>query len=196
MLNEKLCFKENELQIIKSMLNQNINSPKTSSVGRLFDAVSAILGISQVSNFEAQSAMRLEFIADNNELDDYPFKILKNDKFIIDWKYTITALLDDMKIGTDVSKISAKFHNTLAKVIHEIAEILGEEKIVLSGGCFQNKYLIERIVELLEKHKYKVHFHQRVPTNDGGISLGQTAAADIKYSEFNIRAVQNSHLKI
>ncbi|MDX1700220.1 MAG: hypothetical protein R3250_06355, partial [Melioribacteraceae bacterium] len=191
-LTEKLEFKRSELKIFQTMLNKKLNSPKTSSVGRLFDAVSAILGISQISNYEGQSAMKLEFVADKNVDNYYPFEVMELDKFIIEWKPIILSVLDDIKKGLDISNISAKFHNTLAKIILEIAKIIGENKVILSGGCFQNIYLLERTVEYLEKNKFNVYFHQRIPTNDGGISLGQIAAADIKYSEFNINSIQNS----
>jgi len=191
LLFEEMNFNDNELEIIKSMLDKNINSPRTSSAGRLFDAVSSLLGISHCSNYEGQSAMKLEFAVDKNESGKYHFELKENGKFIIDWQAMIESIIDDRKNGVDVTKISTKFHNTLSEIILNISEILSEEKVVLSGGCFQNIYLTEKTVELLENKNHKVYVHQRIPPNDGGIALGQIAAADIKYSEFDLSSIKS-----
>jgi len=188
---EEMKFSSNELEIIKSMLDKKINSPKTSSVGRLFDAVSSLIGISHKSNYEGQSAMKLEFIVDKNESGKYPFKIIEKDKLIIDWQEMIESIIENKKRGIDISKISTKFHNSLAEILLQISNIVGEEKIVLSGGCFQNLYLTEITVNLLESNNYKVYIHQRIPPNDGGIALGQIAAANIKYSEFDLDTIKS-----
>ncbi len=179
LLLENLNFSTSELNIIKSMLNKNINTPITSSVGRLFDAVSSLLNISHASNYEGQSAMKLEFIVDENETGKYPFEVIENDKLVIDWQSMIESIIDERQKGIDVTKISAKFHNTLSEIILHISELLGEEKLVLSGGCFQNLYLTEKTAELLEMNNHKVYIHQRIPPNDGGIALGQIAAYNV-----------------
>lgn len=191
LLFEEMNFNENELEIIKSMLDKNINSPRTSSAGRLFDAVSSLLGISHCSNYEGQSAMKLEFAVDKNESGKYHFELKENGKFIIDWQAMIESIIDDRKKGVDVTNISTKYHNTLSEIILYISEILSEEKVVLSGGCFQNLYLTEKTVELLENKNHKVYVHQRIPPNDGGIALGQIAAADIKCSEFDLNIIKS-----
>jgi hydrogenase maturation protein HypF len=173
-----------ELIILQKMLAGNLNTPVTSSAGRLFDAVSAIIGISNYSHYEGQAAMHLEFAVDSMTTDEvYTFKINENIennsdvKFIIDWEPIILGIIEDLKKQISKNIISAKFHNTLANIILETAKKTGEVKVVLSGGCFQNKYLIEKTINLLQNNGYKPYWHQRVPTNDGGISLGQIAAA-------------------
>ncbi len=175
---------EKELKILDKMLKGNLNSPVTSSAGRLFDAVSAIIGISSYAHYEGQAAMQLEFAAESARTDEkYLFNIKdikpnnSDVKFIIDWKLIVLNIIDDLKNQISKNIISAKFHNTLANVILEIAKRTGEKRIVLSGGCFQNKYLIEKTIKWLQKEGFKPYWHQRVPTNDGGISLGQIAAA-------------------
>jgi hydrogenase maturation protein HypF len=178
-----------ELKILQKMLERNINSPVTSSAGRLFDAVSAIMGISSYSHYEGQAAMQLEFAIDSAPTDEsYRFNLTDNTgknsdvKLIIDWEPIIIKIIEDLKRQVSKNIISAKFHNTLAEVILETAKKSSEEKVVLSGGCFQNKYLIEKTIKILQKEGFKPYWHQRVPTNDGGISLGQiTAAANSFY---------------
>ena len=175
-------FSDKDLSVISNMMNKNINSPLTSSAGRLFDAVSSLLGICQTSTYEGQAAMMLEFAADRNELGDYPFGVIEDDKLIIDWRPLIENMILECKNGFSNSIISAKFHNTLAKIILSVSEKLAVKKVILSGGCFQNGLLLERTIELLQINSYKVYWHQRIPPNDGGISLGQIAAFLIKNS--------------
>ncbi|MBE0570134.1 MAG: carbamoyltransferase HypF [Ignavibacteriaceae bacterium] len=165
-----------EIGILLNMLSKKINSPVTSSAGRLFDAVSSLLGICDRTNYEGQAAMMLEFAADLNEKGCYPFEIKESDKLIIDWQPIIISMINDLRKDINSSAISTKFHNTLAKVILEIVKRSELNKVVLSGGCFQNALLTERTINLLQENKYKVYWHQRIPPNDGGISLGQIAA--------------------
>ncbi len=172
-------FKNDELNIIQKMFERNINSPVTSSAGRLFDAVSSLLGISHNSNYEGQSAMKLEFAVDITEHGHYPFSIKENKIIEIDWSEIIQALLNDKKKNVDISKIAARFHNSLSQIILIISEIVDKEKVLLSGGCFQNKYLTEQTAKLLTEKKHKVYLNQRVPPNDGGIALGQIAAYNV-----------------
>ncbi len=96
--------------------------------------------------------------------------------YIADWEPLIKAILVDVNAGKEKSGISAKFHITLANIILAIAEQTNEKRVVLSGGCFQNKYLLESTIKLLRQKRFKPYWHQRVPPNDGGISLGQIAA--------------------
>jgi hydrogenase maturation protein HypF len=165
-----------EQSLLEQMIRKKINSPLTSSAGRLFDAVSSIIGISQHSNFEGQAAMMLEFAADENELNSYPFDIVEVEKNIIIWQPIIKNILADIEKRKSCSVISAKFHNTLVQIILEIVKLSGLQKVVLSGGCFQNVFLLERTIKELEAKGLTVYRHQRIPTNDGGISLGQIAA--------------------
>ncbi len=168
-------FSKSELDTLKTMLNKNINSPVTSSVGRLFDAVASMIGISQRTKFEGQSAMMLEFAVDESIVDSYEFTIVEGNPSIINWKPIIYQIITDLKSKVDKSVISAKFHNTLARTILDSVQNIGENKVLLSGGCFQNKILLERTIKLLKSEKIFVYWHQRVPPNDGGISLGQIA---------------------
>jgi len=183
-LNPLKDIPESELKILKQMLVGKLNSPLTSSMGRLFDGIASITGISKYSHFEGQAAMELEFAAESvNTSETYPFKISENNinysdvKFFVDWEPIILNIIEDLKKQISKNVISAKFHNTLANVILEIAKRTGEKRVVLSGGCFQNKYLIEKTIQLLEENNFKPYWHQRVPTNDGGISLGQIMIA-------------------
>jgi hydrogenase maturation protein HypF len=189
-------FAESELKVLRQAVARSVNSPQTSSVGRLFDAVASIIGLRQYVNFEGQAAMELEFAMEGTESDEaYQFRTsnhehgirsgpksdsaIHNPKsaIIIDWEPMILEVLDDARQKVSCSIISAKFHNTLVEVIVEIAKRIQEERIVLSGGCFQNKYLAERTVRRLEALGFQPYWHQRVPPNDGGIALGQVYAA-------------------
>ena len=172
----KNSFSQNDLSIIQKILSKKLNAPLTSSVGRLFDATASLLSICNVSNYEGQAAMMLEFAADKNEQEDYPFQILEDRILIIDWQPIIKSILADLRSNVQSSIISAKFHNTLSKIILVIAQKLKFKKIILSGGCFQNTFLTERTIKILEEHNYQVYWHQRIPPNDGGISVGQIAA--------------------
>ncbi|MEE9515001.1 MAG: hypothetical protein V3V54_03120, partial [Candidatus Brocadiales bacterium] len=96
---------------------------------------------------------------------------------IVDWRPVIRGILEDLNGRVDIGVISARFHNILSGMIVEVARRVGEDRVVLSGGCFQNRYLLERTVQELEKEGFRVYTHQRVPPNDGGISLGQVAVA-------------------
>ncbi|MEA5512017.1 carbamoyltransferase HypF [Crocosphaera sp. UHCC 0190] len=171
-------FSTKELTLIKQMLSRNVNAPKTSSVGRLFDGVSAILGTFQNISFEGQGAMGLEYaIADFQTDQFYPYEIIGNKyPLIIDWKLMIKAILDDINNQIYSSKIAAKFHNTLIEMIINIAQKIQEPQVVLTGGCFQNKYLTERAILRLKQEKFSPFWHQKVPPNDGGIALGQILA--------------------
>lgn len=171
-------FSEQELQVLKGMLNSRLNCPMTSSVGRLFDAVSSLLDIMQKINFEGQAAMALEFAADPLKVGYYKFIIDIGTFLTVDWQPIIETIIEEKRKGMNISIIAAKFHNTLVRIIEYFAEYFSEDKIVLSGGCFQNAFLLEKVINKLESQGYTVYRHQRVPTNDGGISLGQIAAAN------------------
>jgi hydrogenase maturation protein HypF len=169
-------FTSAELKTIQAMLEKNVNCPATSSVGRLFDAVSSFLNLCHKSNFEGQAAMLLEFAADGNEKGYYPFELVENEILIIDWSMIIKNILIDLQDKVSVKKISTKFHNSLVEIIFAVTKKFKYDNVILSGGCFQNKFLTERVIEKLESKKINVYWHQRVPPNDGGISLGQIAA--------------------
>lgn len=176
------AFSDAELKIIRSMLRKGLNAPVTSSAGRLFDAAASITGLRQVTRYEGQAAMELEFHIAGEGDESYRF-FLKNQKkdgnfprFVIDWEAMARELIEDTRNAIPAGVISRKFHNTLAEMAVAAAQEAGIEKVALSGGCFQNKYLTERMVQRLAEEGFQPYWHQRVPPNDGGIALGQLAA--------------------
>jgi hydrogenase maturation protein HypF len=161
------------------MLKNKINVFTTSSAGRLFDAVASILDICHSSDYEGHAPILLEQAIGKTITDErYPICFVKEkDRYIFDWEPMILTILEDIKAGISRSIISAKFHNTLAYIIVFAVKWSGEKKVVLSGGCFQNKYLLERTIQELEKETdISVFTQSKVPMNDGGISLGQITA--------------------
>ena len=153
-----------------------MNAPLTSSAGRLFDAVASLIGLRQQASFEGQAAMEMEFAVQAGIEEAYPFSLGEGPPSVIDWDPAIRGILDDRRSGKSAGAISAKFHNMLAEAIVAIARKIGEPKVVLSGGCFQNRYLTERTIDRLRQENFRPYWHQRVPPNDGGIALGQVAA--------------------
>lgn len=172
-------FSATERAAMKTMLHRHINSPLTSSVGRLFDAVAALTGGIKLRQFEGQAAMELEFALGTVRTDmAYPLPLVRrSETLMLDWVPMLEALLADVKNGVRREVISAQFHNALAEGIVAVARYFGEPRVALSGGCFQNQYLTERVVRQLQREEFQPCWHQRVPTNDGGIALGQIAAA-------------------
>ena len=173
-----------ESSALKGMLQRKLNSPPTSSMGRLFDAVASLINLRQQMRYEGQAAMELEFALDGIETDEaYELRIvesgLRNEKpkMILDWEPMIKSILADVKNDVSTGKISVKFHNALAEAIISVAKRFGLKRVALSGGCFQNRYLTERAVRRLREEKFQPYWHQRVPPNDGGIALGQVVAA-------------------
>jgi len=175
------AFSPAELGTIRTMLARGLNAPMTSSAGRLFDVVASLSGIRQVVRFEGQGAMELEFVLDGQARGTaYEFQIRDGEgplPWIVDWEPMFRQTLDDVSAGTKADVISAKFHSALAEVIVAAAQRAGQEKVVLSGGCFQNRQLTERAVSRLQGAGFRPYWHQRVPPNDGGIALGQIVAA-------------------
>jgi len=181
------AFTAQEVSILTRMLKNGFNSPWTTSVGRLFDAVASICGLRQHIKYEGQAAMELEFALASAEDDaGYPFLILpapEDDSkqaqpmMVIDWEPMIREMLRDIRKEFPLARLSKKFHNTLAEIIVEVARRTRRQRVVLTGGCFQNKYLVERAVLRLESEGFKPYWHQRIPPNDGGIALGQIMAA-------------------
>lgn len=167
-----------KLTDITSILTLAKDLPLTSSCGRLFDAVAALLGICHENNYDGQAAMMLETIIENDPGDHYPFT---NHEKSISFTKTIMKIIRDLLNGVSKATISAKFHNTVAWACFETAMKLkrqtGIEKLVLSGGCFQNKYLTEKCLQLCNEKDFEVYLNKAVPANDGGIALGQLAVA-------------------
>jgi hydrogenase maturation protein HypF len=169
------AFLPKELSVLKAMLREGINSPITSSAGRLFDAMASILGLRQCVSFEGQAAMQLEFAAAHIATHGhYPFDIRSEE---VDWEPMIRAVLDDKRHHVPTGIIAARFHLALGEMIVAVARIVGAARVVLTGGCFQNCYLVERTIQRLQEEGFRPFWHEHVPTNDGGIALGQIVAA-------------------
>lgn len=167
--------------LVRRMLERGLNSPWTTSVGRLFDAVASLAGVAQANRFEGQAAMLLERAIGRLKTSGcYP---LDEQGEAGDWGPLVEAVCRDVKRGAPVELISARFHNALAEWILKVARRVGVRQVALSGGVFQNSYLVERAVELLEGGGFRVATHQRVPTNDGGVSLGQAVIAGLAARE-------------
>ncbi|RLB60683.1 MAG: carbamoyltransferase HypF, partial [Deltaproteobacteria bacterium] len=172
----------NDLRLVAQATMKGINAPLTSSCGRLFDAVAALLGLRQKVSFEGQAAMQLEMVADPNQIQSYPYQLSRDDaQILFDPAQLIDAIIKDMIAGRPVVQISGCFHVSLAEMIEEVcAEVrqsTGLSLVVLSGGVFQNCLLTRMALARLEKSGFKVLTHSLVPPNDGGISLGQAVIA-------------------
>ncbi len=170
-------FSDDQLRVFRRMLSSGLNAPLTSSVGRLFDAIASLTGLRQRASFEGQAAMELEFAIETTSTASYPFEIHDGLPLIVDWGPAVKSIVSDISCGERAGSISAKFHNTLAEIVRAVALRIGEAKIVLTGGCFQNRYLTEACLQRLLDAGFRPYWHQRVPPNDGGISLGQVIAA-------------------
>lgn len=170
---------------IKKMIDEKINLPLTSSMGRLFDGVSALLGVREVVTYEGQAAVELESIigrADEGTDTSYHFELKEEGgKILIGWKDLFRDILHDLLSGVPNSSISFRFHYSIALMVKKICKRIMEktkrEKVVLSGGVFQNTFLMGLCEEMLSEEGFSVYIHHRVPTNDGGLSLGQAVIA-------------------
>jgi hydrogenase maturation protein HypF len=171
-----------QVSLVSAMIDRHIQSVETSSCGRLFDAVAALVGLGQQVSFEGQAAIALEAAAQPGIHRRYAFSIDEFEPMEVDLRPMIDELLRDLSIGRAVGYISACFHNTVASVIVEVCQRLrrndGLKRVCLSGGVFQNMYLLERAVNDLETNGFEVFTHALIPPNDGGISLGQAVIAN------------------
>jgi hydrogenase maturation protein HypF len=162
-------------------VNKGINSPATSSAGRLFDAAAAAIGFRRDVTFEGEAAMWLEGMADASEWGQYPVKLLDEDALVVDPSALIWEVARDILNGSAPERVAARFHNSMAYMVALVMERLsrqtGATTVGLTGGCFQNKLLTERTVPLLEEKGFTVLLHESVPPNDGGIALGQALVA-------------------
>jgi hydrogenase maturation protein HypF len=187
-------FAQDELSVLRQMLRRGINSPNTSSVGRFFDAVASISGLRHEVNFEGQAAMALEWAVDAMIAEGFEFELREGEMLIVDWEPTILQVVADVQRRVSIERIATKFHNTLVEVIMKMARRIEEEKVVLSGGCFQNRYLLERSVQRLEAEGFRPYWHQRVPPNDGGIALGQVFAAMRRHTHRSASLLRQKHV--
>jgi len=182
-----------EKRLLGQMLQRSLNSPVTSSAGRLFDGVAALLDLRQRVTFEGQAAMALEFLADARETTAYPMPLIPTGPktgsqaeaapLMLDWGPLIEAIVADLQQGVGRELIAARFHNTLVEAIVTVARRVGQFRVALTGGCFQNRLLTERTAQQLQQAGFEVLLHSQVPPNDGGISLGQVAVAAAKLTK-------------
>ena len=169
--------------LIGQMLERSLNSPMTSSLGRLFDGVSAILGISRWVTYEGQAAAHLEMAMNQGEVRSYPPALqIEGDRIIMRTCALIRSIVEDLEAGHPSGAISAGFHDFVVDSLYEATRLASERTgvrtVALSGGCFQNVYLLEALSGKLRRSGFPVLVHRNVPPNDGGISLGQAVVAD------------------
>lgn len=184
-------FSPVERSVLGRMLRDGLHAPWTSSLGRLFDGVAALLGLGDRVSFEGQAAMALEFAADREERGRYPLPLVETPApaglapgqesratlLELDWRPLLAALLADRERGVADARIAARFHRTLADAALSLAKAAGLPRVALSGGCFQNRLLSELAASALRAAGFRVLLHRAVPANDGGIALGQIAVA-------------------
>jgi hydrogenase maturation protein HypF len=172
-----------KVEVLLRMVEQSINSPLTSSCGRLFDAVAALIGIRQKVNYEAQAAIELEMAIGNSSSHAcYPLTLTpKGDACIISTCSMFEALLDDLKKDVAIADMSRRFHNSVVQIFFDVAERSRDEtglnRVCLSGGAFNNLYLSNRLESRLSSAGFEVFTQSEVPAGDGGLSLGQAAIA-------------------
>jgi hydrogenase maturation protein HypF len=190
------ALRPDERRVLTRMLERGLNAPITTSAGRLFDAVAALLDLHQQVSFEGQAAMALEFVADPAVEEAYPISLIADGRppttdrnetlaavsrrpsaVVLDWGSLVEAILEDLQRGIKPAIIAGRFHNALGDAILAVARAVGEPRVALSGGCFQNRLLTERAARRLSEAGFEVLLHRQVPPNDGGISLGQIAVA-------------------
>jgi hydrogenase maturation protein HypF len=164
------------------MIERKINSPPTSSLGRLFDAVAALIGLRGEVVYEGQAAIELETLAGRKDLPDpYPFATTEGAPTTLDVSPVIRAIVSDIQQGIPTNSIAGRFHRTIAQLLAtaccEAREQTGLNIVALSGGVFQNRLLLERLIAHLEELSFQVYINRLVPPNDGGLSLGQLAIA-------------------
>lgn len=176
-------IEDSRIKAVAEMIENSINSPLTSSLGRLFDGISALIGLCMDNTYEAQAAIELEDAVDEKENDAYPVKITYNETgLILEIRPLIEAIIRDIQTGIENSTIAAKFHNFvvagLSRLAQELASDLATDVVALAGGVFQNDLILSGLVNTLERSGLKVYFNRELPLNDGAISFGQAVVAD------------------
>jgi len=189
-------FAESERRLLATMLAKGVNAPLTTSMGRLFDGVAALIGLHQHVTFEGQGAMALEHIATVAEATAYAIPITASgdaafadatpgdvataaqpSPLLLDWAPLLDGVLADLRRGVDRGVLAARFHNALAAMGVAVAQHVGHPQVALSGGCFQNRRLTEAVADRLRAAGFAVLLHRQAPPNDGGVSLGQVMVA-------------------
>jgi hydrogenase maturation protein HypF len=176
-----------EVGIVRVQVARGLNAPVASSAGRLFDAVSSLIGLRDVAEYEAQAAIDLENVAADGAAAPLPYRIVRHDGLLVyDPRPTIAGLLEAQAAGEAAATLAARFHETVAAVtvelVADVAAQTGLRTVALSGGVFQNQRLVESLAARLAADGYRVLLNERVPANDGGISYGQAAVAAARLS--------------
>jgi hydrogenase maturation protein HypF len=177
------AFPDEELELLARVVRSSINAPLTSSMGRLFDGVASFLGLRQRCAYEGQAAMELEAAADraSGAVNACPMTLGaaadSGDSAVLDWEPLLEGILRDRQAGAPVETVAAAFHASLVESVVDVARRSGQSTVVLSGGCFQNRRLLEGCVARLTAEGCRVYWPQRVPPNDGGVALGQVTVA-------------------
>ncbi len=175
---------EKRIRFVIEMIRKGVNAPYTSSLGRLFDGAAAIMGLRTDVSFEGQAAMGLEMRADENQEGLYDYEWISEDTRRILFHPIIQGIVDDMGKGIPLPEISGKFHNTLIRLFSELCGVIREEnglnRVVLSGGVFQNAILLTGLMKSLAEKGFQVFTNTQVPPNDGGIALGQAVVAAVR----------------
>ncbi|HNS37632.1 MAG TPA: hypothetical protein PKM01_07590, partial [Anaerolineaceae bacterium] len=173
-----LCYEERTA--LRGQIERGLNSLPTSSMGRLFDAAAALMGVAQIATYEGQAAIQMEALADPDEVKSYPFDIHGDE---LDPTPMWEGLLSDWHSGVEQHILAARFHNSVTAVLVECCQKLraeiGIKTVAFSGGVWQNRYLLERTYRQLREAGFEVLLHRQVPTNDGGLALGQALVAAV-----------------
>ncbi len=177
--------RERNVRVIARLIERGLNTPLTSSAGRLFDAVAALVGVpgSWRTTYEGQAAIELELAARGAGTSGYPFRLCSDpDGWVVETRQIIAGVVEDLLHGADAAGIAARFHRTVAEIVAATCDQLRSENgtgsVALSGGTFQNMLLLGQVIELLTKKGFEIYRHQRVPANDGGLALGQAVLAN------------------
>jgi hydrogenase maturation protein HypF len=176
-------FSPDQRRTLYSLMRSGTNAPLTTSLGRLFDAVAALCQVAHVSSYEGEAAMALEFVADEEEPNAYPLPLSDSVPAVADWGPLVKAVLADRAAGVPVQRVSGRFHNSLANLAVQVTRRFRYGRVMLTGGCFQNRILSRKITDRLVEEGVKVYIHRRVPPGDGGIALGQIYVASQKIKD-------------
>ena len=181
--------KKAEIDTLKKMIDRNINTVYAGTCGRLFDAVSALCGVTKISSYDGEAAIQLAELADeNNSFEPYLFDFVEHDVLTIDFSKMLKEIALEILAQRDVSLISGRFHETVVQATVEVMEKLlvttsnANKQVVLSGGSFHNRFLRKRLTSELIERGFAVFVPEQVPCNDGGLSYGQLAIAKAKRS--------------
>ena len=178
------AFTREELAVAHTQIGRGINTPHTSSVGRLFDAVAALLGLRWRNEFEGQAAMEVEFVAGKSPVPLNGYSIPRGEDGSLDWEPVIRSLLDDLGRSVPVSWIAKHFITALSALVLDVARREGKATVVLGGGCFQNVPLLELTVAGLRAEGFTPLWPSRLPPNDGGLAAGQAVVASARFQDF------------